>query len=151
MFSNFFFSWVLLFVNLGVCPLRGLHRVLLILFSCYLSIWHFSNDFSVPIFYSEIVFSPLHPVVCLFLFILHQHVWIFIFLFSMVLLCFLYCLTFSWYRLGLPSSANIFWGISSANIVRLVYCCLILVLSFQCSLCVFSFLSTFACCHNTSF
>ena len=64
--------WVLLWAISGVFLPRGLLRVLVILFSCYLSIRPFSYVVSVPIFYFKMALIPFNPVVDLPTCILHQ-------------------------------------------------------------------------------
>ena len=69
LFGSFFL--LLLLASPGVCPPQVLLRVLVILCSCYLSIQLFYYVLSLPIFYSKIVFFPLHPVVSMSSYILY--------------------------------------------------------------------------------
>ena len=62
-FSNLVFSWVLLLGGPDLCPPQDLLQVLLILFSCYLSIQHFCCVLFVSIFYSAFVLFLLQLVV----------------------------------------------------------------------------------------
>ena len=71
-FSNLVFSWVLLSVSPDVCLSHCLHQVLLILFSCYSSIQHFSYVNSAFIFFFKIVLFLWRLFFYLSLCLLHQ-------------------------------------------------------------------------------
>ena len=79
---------------LHICSPQDLLWAFVILFSSYLSIRPFCHILSVPIFFSQIFWLPLHSVICLFLWCILHHLFGRIFFCYFVISCFV-CIAWS--------------------------------------------------------
>ena len=137
--------WMLLHVIQGISSPRGLLRVCVIVFPCYLSIQPFWYVLSIPIYNSKIILLSLHPVVCMSsrmrMLVRFSLFWKHMFRLN--------CLNLSWYHLSL-FPLQISFDFSLQVVLSGLTAFFFFLCFWSSHLPYFFFLRTFACCGSFS-